>query len=125
MSLLLPRWKRFLVIAVVTSLLAACASHKGFDSNPDGSIEPYGLFSGIWHGLILPFALALLILVEVFKAGLWVVNVGLGAHHAEYLYYLDVNLVGQPNTGLFYYIGYLIGLSQYGNGASRIGQNKS
>lgn len=88
----------------ITLLLAlsGCASHYAPDYVPD----PYGLFSGIWHGMLFPIAL-LANLVS------WSVSlVGIS--------FLDsIQIIGRPNTGFWYYVGFLIGLCGYSTGANR------
>lgn len=67
--------------------------------------EPYGFLWGIWHGLVSPYALVAIIVS-------WLLSfVGI-----EFL--SSIQLVGRPNTGVFfYYIGFFIGLTSYGGGA--------
>ena len=92
-------------------VLAACASHGGYEIETDGTIDPYGFFSGIWHGLLFPFALVFKVVLWCIKGVLWIIYLASGVEAYLYLQYVDIYLVGQPNTGLFYYVGYLIGLS--------------
>ena len=71
-------------------LLCGCAHH----GQAQDFADPYGFFAGIWHGLILPFSV-------------------LG-----FLFTSDVYIMGEPNTGLFYYVGFFVGfciLLQSGN----------
>jgi hypothetical protein len=82
-------------MAVLT--ISGCAHHY-----VDGSYrDPYGFFSGVWHGLIFPLTLAINLLS-------WVLSlVGVSFLH-------DIEIIGRPNTGWFYYIGFLIGLASTG-----------
>src|SRR5580658_2760216 len=58
--------RRPLFIALgLTLLVSACATHSGYETNADGSVEPYGFFSGIWHRIIFPFAVGLAILANI------------------------------------------------------------
>jgi hypothetical protein len=82
-------------------ILTGCAHHY----TPEAVSEPYGLFSGIWHGLIFPYALLFVSwLLSLFD-----------------IHFLSrVEIIGRPNTGLFfYYIGFVLGLSTYGESAAR------
>lgn len=63
---------------------------------PEGrTYNEYGFFSGIWHGICFPFA----IIGKIFGA--------------------DIGIYAQNNSGIFYWIGFLIGLGGLGGGASR------
>jgi hypothetical protein len=64
---------------------------------PEGrTYEEYGFFSGIIHGFcFFPFS----IIGKVFGA--------------------DIGLYAENNSGLFYWIGFLIGIGGLGGGASR------
>src|SRR5689334_5941407 len=89
---------RFASALALTFLLAGCASHYP----PGASESPYGLFSGIWHGLVFPYSL-MTNLVS------WLLSL-FGINLLQ-----DIQIVGRPNTGFFfYYIGFMIGLSAYG-----------
>ena len=59
------------------------------------SYEPYGFFSGLWHGLIAPFAL----IAQLFDH--------------------DIVLYSTSNTGLGYNLGFLIGISVIVGGGSK------
>ncbi len=62
-------------------LLTSCASHF-----QDATVyDPYGFFSGLWHGFIFPIS---------FFGWLFVDN---------------VYVIGQPNTGGTYFLGFIIG----------------
>ena len=86
----MKRYSRFIFIVCTLLLIAGCAHHGQAEDYAD----PYGFFSGIWHGLILPFSVI------------------------GFLFTSDVYIMGEPNTGLFYYIGFFLGfciLVQNGN----------
>jgi hypothetical protein len=91
---------QFLVITLL--LLSGCANHF----TPETYSDPYGFFSGIWHGLIFPITFIINIT--------WWCLTFLGI---EFL--TDIQIIGRPNTGfLFYYIGFILGLSaHFGVGA--------
>ena len=74
-------------------LLTGCASHY------EGAnvVDPYGFFSGIWHGFILGFALLGVIASHLLSL------VGIG-------FLEDVTLWGAPTTGTGYWLGYFIGV---------------
>jgi hypothetical protein len=92
---------RGLVLVAVSALLGGCAYHYTAATASD----PYGFFSGIWHGIIFPYSLLVNLLswvLSLFGFDLW----------------SDVQIIGRPNTGVFfYYIGFFIGLSSYGSAA--------
>lgn len=73
-----------LIVLLATILLAGCAHHY------TGVYEPYGFFSGFWHGLIFEFSLI------------------------GYLFIDGVYIIGEPNTGFFYYTGFVLGLLKVG-----------
>lgn len=75
-------------------LLAGCAAHYTAESVAD----PYGFFSGIWHGLVFPFAL----LANLIS---WLASlIGIS--------FLDsIQIIGRPNTGFWYYTGFVLGLA--------------
>ncbi len=73
---------------------SGCAAHY----TPEALSDPYGFFSGIWHGLVFPFAVAANFVAWVF--GLFGIS------------FLDsIEIVGRPNTGFFYYFGFCVGLA--------------
>ena len=94
--------KYVFAVAVIAALIG-CARHFSADAVAD----PYGFFSGIWHGMIFPIT---------FFANLasWLLSF-FGASFLS-----DIQIIGRPNTGLFfYYIGFAIGLSaSVGGGAN-------
>lgn len=98
--------QRYLFLVITLLLLSGCAKHYTFEAYSD----PYGFFSGIWHGFIFPYALVANIVSWVLS--LFGIN-----------FLADVQIIGRPNTGLFfYYIGFFLGLSSYG-GAGAANRN--
>jgi hypothetical protein len=88
---------RIVTVIAVGTIVSGCAHHF----EPQVIADPYGFFSGVWHGIIFPFAL----LTNCISWCLSLVGI-------EFL--ANIELVGRPNTGLFfYYVGYLIGFSSY------------
>lgn len=76
--------KTLRVIAVVVPLLLLTAC--GFvGTEPISVLDPPGFFSGVWHGLLAPWTLALRL-------------------------FLDIKMYAVPNTGWFYDLGFLIGI---------------
>jgi hypothetical protein len=84
---------RFATLGLLVLVLGGCAEH-GNQANP------YGFFSGIWHGLVFPYALA---------ANL----VSLVAAQFHYDIFSSITLLGRPNEGLMYYLGFGIGIFAY------------
>lgn len=79
---------------VALATLSGCA-HQYY---AEGTSSPYGFFSGLWHGFIFLFSL-----------------VGC-------IFFDSVHLIGKPNTGFGYGVGYAFGLMAAlggGSGASR------
>jgi hypothetical protein len=74
-------------------LLSGCAKHY----TPEAYSDPYGFFSGIWHGFIFPYALSVNIIS-------WCLSL----FGREFL--ADIQIIGRPNTGFFYYLGFFLGL---------------
>ena len=95
-------WNKYAGVLIVGMLLSSCAAHYSGDS----VLDPYGFFSGLWHGFVFLFAVVANILS-------WLLGlVGIS--------FLDsVQIVGRPNTGFFYYVGFFLGLCSAGGGASR------
>lgn len=91
-SLLVQNASRLsLVIAFL--LLASCATYTPPGSNWEG----YGFFSGWIHGLLLPFALIAKIMSFFLSL--------IGLDYME-----KFEIIGNPNSGTSYYVGYAIGL---------------
>ena len=93
--------KRLAIVAISILALTGCAHHYVSEATAD----PYGFFSGIWHGIVAPFA----ILANIAS---WAASL-IGISILD-----DIQIVGKPNTGFFYYLGFLIGLSAYGGTAA-------
>jgi len=95
--------QRQLVIVITLLLLSGCATHY----HPAAYSDPYGFFSGIWHGFIFPYAL----FSKIISWCLSFFGIDVLA---------DIQIIGRPNTGFFfYYIGFVLGLSTYGGASSR------
>jgi hypothetical protein len=88
---------------IATVAIAGCAKH--FTS--DAVADPYGFLSGLWHGIVFPYAL-LTNLVS------WVLSI-IGVTFLS-----DIQLIGRPNIGFWYYAGFAIGIFSYaGAGTNR------
>jgi hypothetical protein len=73
-------------------VLSGCAAHY----TPEAIEDPYGLFSGIWHGAIAGITITVNILS-------WLLSlVGIS-------FLNDIQIIGRPNTGFFYYAGFAAG----------------
>ena len=73
-------------------LLTSCASHYA----PETINDPFGFFSGLWHGAIAILTIAVNILS-------WLLSlVGIS-------FLQDIQIIGRPNTGFGYYCGFVIG----------------
>jgi hypothetical protein len=83
---------RTVVVFAVAVTLAGCAAHF----SPDAISDPYGFFSGLWHGAIA----TLTITVNIFS---WLLSL-IGIEFLQ-----DIQIVGRPNTGFFYYLGFAMG----------------
>ena len=86
---------RWLAVPIVL-VLAGCAAHY----TPASVAEPYGFLMGIWHGFVSPYAM-LTNLISWLAA-----LVGF-----DLLRFIEV--LGRPNTGLWYYRGFVLGLLPY------------
>ena len=81
----------FLTIGVLF-FLSGCAGHYDLNSG-----DTYGFFSGLWHGLIWVFSVAVMAIswfLELFSID----------------FLSKIVAIGKPNTGMTYYGGYLIGV---------------
>lgn len=95
--------RRNLIGAVaLAALVSGCATHYSADAVQD----PYGFFSGIWHGIVFPFALFTNIIS-------WLLGL------VEVSFFDSIQIIGRPNTGLWYYVGFALGLSASGGSAAR------
>jgi len=84
------------IYAAVPLLFAGCAAHYG----PGAEGDPYGFLAGLWHGLVCPYAiLANLVswLCGLFGFELW----------------RSIEIIGRPNSGFLYYVGFLLGFLPY------------
>jgi len=94
--------QRYFVAVTLTLLLSGCATHY----EPQVFSDPYGFFSGIWHGVIFPFSL-------IANLVSWLASL-VGISLLE-----SVEIIGRPNTGLWYYVGFAIGLCSSGGAGAR------
>lgn len=83
--------RNLLLVSLAVSM-AGCAAHYSASAIQD----PYGFFSGVWHGAIA----TLTITVNIFSWFLSLFGVS---------FFNDIQIIGRPNTGVFYYIGFAIG----------------
>ncbi|BDW12333.1 hypothetical protein PSHI8_24170 [Polynucleobacter sp. SHI8] len=83
--------KPIFYIVLISLVLTGCAHHYA----PEEIGDPYGFLSGLWHGYIVIFSF-------------------LG-----WLFLDDVYIIGQPNTGLFYYIGFVMGVMGFFGSANQ------
>lgn len=81
---------KFTGAILLALMLCSCANQYSVVSISD----PYGFFSGIWHGMIFPFSLVGTIIFD------------------------DVFIIGKPNTGFSYHFGFFMGF--LGLGVPRI-----
>ena len=83
---------RNLTLIVGMMGLSGCAAHYA----PGTFDDPYGFFSGLWHGAIS----VLTITVNIIS---WLLSL------IEISFLTDIQIVGRPNTGFPYYLGFGIG----------------
>jgi hypothetical protein len=93
---------RGLAAVLLLVLLTGCARHY----TPEAVADPYGVFSGLWHGLVSPYAVATNLLS-------WL----LGLMGLDVL--RTIEIVGRPNTGFGYWAGFVFGLMSYGGAKVR------
>ena len=98
----LTQFRKIVIATFLLIVITGCAHHF----SPDAIAEPYGIFSGIWHGLIFPLTL----LVNILS---WIVSL-IGISFLD-----DIQIIGRPNTGLWYYVGFVIGLSSSASASSQ------
>lgn len=77
------------LLVISTILILTSCAPKG--PTPD----EYGFFSGIWHGIVWPFAL----IGKLFGS--------------------DIGLYAENNSGFFYWLGFILGLGALGGGGSQ------
>ena len=94
--------RNVLACVLCTALLSACATH----GRPETYAEPFGFFSGIWHGLIAGITITINIIS-------WFLHL----FGVEFL--RDVQIIGRPNTGFGYYVGFIIGFFSCSGSARR------
>ena len=75
-------------VGFVYILLAACAHQP-----PPSAYDAPGFFSGLLHGVLLPFSL-------------------IGS------IFMDIRVYAFPNSGFFYDLGFFSGVAAYGGGAA-------
>ena len=97
----MPRHK-VAVLLLLSALLTGCATHYSGDAVRD----PYGFFFGVWHGAIFLLSLTTNLISWVFSL-------------AGISLFESIEIVGRPNTGFWYYVGFAIGLSSTGGSARR------
>lgn len=82
-------------------LVSGCARHyAGADAN-----DPYGFFSGIWHGIVAPLTIAVNILS-------WFLSL------FSISFLQDIQIIGRPNTGFFYWVGFVMGFGAHAGSAA-------
>lgn len=81
-----------LALICVGASLAGCATHNAQDVIQ----SPYGFFSGLWHGAIATLTITVNITSWLFSL--------FGIDFLK-----DVQIIGRPNTGFFYYLGFFFG----------------
>ena len=86
-------------LVIVAACLTGCAAHNA----NFGAQDQYGFFSGIWHGIVFPFALVTNIVS-------WIASL-FGFSLLE-----SIAIIGRPNTGFGYYIGFALGIGAYSQG---------
>jgi hypothetical protein len=91
------RWLAFVWLLT----LSGCAEHFA----PHVFADPYGFWSGIWHGLVCPLAICVNFLS-------WLASL-LGFDFLR-----SIEVIGRPNTGFGYYVGFFFGLCPYGSGGA-------
>ena len=87
------KYRIILLLFITTVILSGCATHYNVSV-----LEPYGFFYGIWHGFCAPFVL-------IGKILSW------GLNFFDIVIFQDIRFIGKPNTGMWYGVGYFLGLS--------------
>ena len=80
----------FFFLIVSTLLLSACAHSVDVSTCIKGQTEPYGFWSGLWHGIIAPVDMVVM------------------------LFNKNITLFAQNNNGAWYAFGFLIGSGGWG-----------
>ena len=84
---------RLPLLAIAVLLIGGCAQHY----TPEAFAAPYGFFSGLWHGFVLLFSIT----ANLISWLLQLIDIQVLA---------DIQIIGRPNTGFFYYLGFSLGL---------------
>ena len=84
--------RKILILFFLLLSLTGCAHHYA----PELLLDPYGFWSGLWHGAIA----GLTITVNIFS---WILSL-IGISFLQ-----DIQIIGRPNTGFFYFLGFGIG----------------
>jgi hypothetical protein len=82
-----------LLLLLLLVITGCAAQYQGISYS-----DPYGFFGGLLHGLVAPIVL----LLKLFD---WITNI-IGVDVLGEIY-----AIGKPNTGLTYWIGFILGLS--------------
>lgn len=99
----LRRLRIAFLIGMLALVLTGCAAHY----TPEAVRDPYGVFSGIWHGFVFPWAL----LANLISWVLGLIGISFMG---------SIQIIGRPNTGVFwYYVGFALGLGSYSAGSAR------
>jgi hypothetical protein len=88
----MKNYRNLILSVFVVSVLVGCASHY----SPENIADPYGFFSGLWHGAIA----GITITVNIISWMLSLVNIS---------FLQDIQIIGRPNTGFFYFVGFALG----------------
>jgi len=86
------QFKLFLLLLLAT-LLGSCANREVVDACLEG--DPYGFLGGLWHGIIAPIDLVVMLFRD------------------------DVTMFAQNNNGAWYSFGFLLGSGGWGVLGSR------
>ena len=84
---------RIFISFIILFTLTGCATHY-----TDATIsEPYGFFSGVWHGFSMIFVLFGKLIAFILSL-------------VDITVFEEMQILGEPNTGTWYVIGYVIGV---------------
>jgi hypothetical protein len=99
-------WKkanlRRMALALIVLMLTGCAHHY----TQAASNDPYGFFSGLWHGVIFP-------LTATVNIASWLLGL------VDISFLSDIEIIGRPNTGVFYYFGFAVGFVSASGSSTR------
>ena len=90
---------KYIMLTVLILFLTSCAQHYTHGGTT------YGFFSGIWHGFLIPFSITGSV-ISFFSE---LVGINL---------LKNITIIGQPNTGIFYYVGMFLGVCFWAGGSS-------